>query len=1010
MFRALDATFLRATARAGTSPLPPLPAPDQSDDNAAQAHREWIRLAWGEAGFAAAVETASPALATRIEAILAGTVADADQIRRAAFAILRYDLRFDSRATPFGLFAGIAPVHFTDTPKVVTGSQHRALARPDAQHLHRLLAAIPHDRLRNATVLFNNLTAIQGERLVVLHQADRTASARPVALLRHTRATAAVQRLAAVPLGYTDLTAKLAAEFPSTAAPTIEQMLRTLVDHGVLLTRLHPPMSEPDPLAAAADALTGLGDAALQPVLRDGQRALHAVAAARDDGERRAALRGAARVLGVDGDRPALAVDLAVDLDVALPPVVAAEAERAASALLRLTPLPHGFRAWVDYHHQFLDRYGLGAVVPVKELINPVAGLGFPAGFRDSLFPRREPSLTDRDRTLIALAHEAVGTDRELDLAHGRIDQIAAEAVVAPPHVGITFHLRATGLDAVTAGRFTLGVDGAGRAVGTTAGRFLHLLDEADFDCVRQVWEHLPTSIAGAKRVQVSAPPLFTSAVNVARVPQVLGEFLALGEYPPPGTVPVKLDDLGVSADTERLFLIDRTDGSIVEPMVPNAVEPTTRMHPVQRFLAELPRARASVYTTFDWGAASALPALPRVRLGRSILTPARWRIRAAQLPARHRAWPEWAAAWQQLRDELAIPARVYLGEGDLRLRIDTTDPAHLALLRRDLDRHRTILVREAPGRDDFAWIDGRTHEITLPLAATAPPATQRTVPLLPVQVTTVDSEHPPGTGAWLYAKLHTHPGRMDGLLTDHIAPFARAIGLDWWFIRYLDPRPHLRVRLRLTAATGYGAAAERLGSWATEMRQRGLIAGLQLDTYTPESGRFGHGPAMAAAEGVFTADSLAALAQIRHAATAPDLARPLHAASLIDLTIAFTGSVDAAMAWLTRHVDRTGPPLDRTAARILTGLLAPHAADRELLAASPTGAAILDAWTQRTKAAARYRAALDADGHPTDAVLSALLHLHHIRAAGIDPAAEQAALKLARTAALARHSRRSRS
>ncbi|WP_051704175.1 lantibiotic dehydratase [Glycomyces sp. NRRL B-16210] len=1010
MFRAVDAGLVRATARATAATLPSLPSPERADADAARAQREWIRLAWRDVGFAAAVEVASPALAERIEAILTGVVVDPEQIRRVAFALLRYDLRFESRATPFGLFAGIAPVRLADTPKVLIGSKHRAVARPEALRLRRLTAPIVQGPLADLTVLFNNLASVQGGRLIVLSPAGRNEPGPIAATLRHTPATAAVQRLAAGPIRFADLAAKLTTEFAGTSASTVEAMLRALVDQGVLLTRLEPPMSEPDPLGSIAHGLGHAPQTVPQPMFQESHQALRAVGAAPGHDEQRAALREAARVLGREGDRPALAVDLALDLDVTLPSKVVAEAERAATALLRLTPLPRGFGPWAAYHLQFLERYGLGAVVRVGELVDPIAGLGFPAGFRDSLLSSPTTAITARDRALIALAHEAIRHEqREIELDTHGLDEIAAEAVTTPPHVGIAFHLRATDLDAVASGQFTLGVEGAGRAVGTTEGRFLHLLDPGDRARIQQVWDHLPTTMDGARRVQVSAPPLFTSTANVSRVPQAIGDFLALGEFPPPDANLISLADLAVSADAEHLFLVDLTDGTVVEPMVPNAVEPIIRMHPLQRFLAELPRARTSVYAKFDWGAAAALPVLPSVRLGRTLLAPVRWRLHAEQLPGKDRPWSEWASAWGSLRDDHQLPSRLYLGENDVRICIDLGDRAHLVLLRRELDRHRTVVLREAPSRADFGWIGGRAHEITLPLAATAPPAPQRLRPPGPPRLTTAEDEHLPGSGTWLYAKIHVHPARADELLTEHLARFAAETGLDWWFIRYLDPLPHLRVRFRLTAATGYGSLAERLGAWAGELRQRGLIAGLQLDTYTPEIGRYGPGPALTAAEEVFTVDSIAALAQIRHAAPAPGLGLVLRAASLIDLTIAFTGSVDHGMRWLLEHVDRSGPPLDRTAHTRLAELLDPHASGGQHLSASPSGSAVVDAWGQRARVVGRYRFALTTAEHPADPVLSALLHLHHIRVAGIDPGSEQATLKLARAAALAWQSRNRR-
>ena len=79
------------------------------------------------------------------------------------------------------------------------------------------------------------------------------------------------------------------------------------------------------------------------------------------------------------------------------------EAEKAAAILVRLAP-PRP--AWAAYHAAFTDRYGPGALVGVVELVDPDRGLGYPAGFRDSLF-RSDPLVTGRDMALATIAQKA---------------------------------------------------------------------------------------------------------------------------------------------------------------------------------------------------------------------------------------------------------------------------------------------------------------------------------------------------------------------------------------------------------------------------------------------------------------------------------------------------------------------------------------------------------------------------------------------------------------------------
>ncbi|MCD0446280.1 lantibiotic dehydratase [Glycomyces sp. A-F 0318] len=1021
MFRAVEAGLVRLSAHTPVASPPRLPDPERTGPEAAIAQREWIRTIWDHSDLAAAIAAAAPALAGRIAAIGAGAVTEPKQIRRAALALLRYRLRSESRATPFGLFAGIAPVHFASHPIANIGTAHQVIVRPDAILLHRIITELEHDLLPDLTVMANNLAAVQGERLVLLSHADSDESGPVAVSFRWTRAVESALRWAEDPIRFADLAAKLTAEFPRTPPDTITAMLRTMVVQGALITALRAPMTEADPLERLLNELKATTMASQHPLAaatRTAHQLLSSIQDFQSSGPSRPLLREAGELLGAAPHRPAFAIDLRIDAQLSLPPTVVAEAEHAATELQRLTRFPEGFPSWTAYHHQFLERYGLGQVVRVRELTDPVAGLGFPAGFRDSLFAGSEPPATNRDRALLRLAHEAVAGGRiEIDLAATatEIEGIAVASPTAPPHVGIAFHLRAADLDALAADRFTLVVEGAGRAVGTTEGRFLHLLDQADRDRIAQRWGELPTATLGASHVQLSGPPLWASTANVGRVPPVLPDLLALGEYPTEQRGALSLEDLAVTADAERLYLVNLATGGIVEPMVPNAVEPAIRLHPMQRFLAELPRAASSVYAMFDWGAAAALPVLPRVRSGRSILTVARWKITTRQLPAKDRSWSAWTAAWQQLQHGLQIPRILFLGDSDIRIRIDTADNAHLALMRHELDRHQAVVLREAPTDAELGWIGGRAHEITLPLARVAPPKPRpRHLELeAPLRPATVADEQLPGAGSWLYAKVYTHPGRFNDLLDQHLnalhATWPEAP--EWWFIRYKDPLPHLRLRYRLTDNTGYGAAVERLGAWAANLRRRGLISRLQLDTYMPETGRYGHGKAMRAAETVFAADTAAALAQIRHAATAPAITQALCAASLIDLVIAFTGSVDAGMDWLVDHVDRSGPPLDRDAAATLAGFLDPGSGSPTRLAAAASASGVLDAWQDRRRAVAAYRRELLINGRgDLDAVLSSLLHLHYIRAIDIDPESERACLRLARAAALAWRSRNRRS
>ncbi|MGH3936857.1 MAG: lantibiotic dehydratase [Pseudonocardiaceae bacterium] len=116
-----------ALLRAAAAPLDHAPDswPDPSDTEACRA---WLNQVCSRPDLAEAIRQASPTLADRLDAIHGGRAVEAKQVRRATVATVRYVLRATGRHTPFGLFAGVAPVPLGREAKVRWGVGHRAAA------------------------------------------------------------------------------------------------------------------------------------------------------------------------------------------------------------------------------------------------------------------------------------------------------------------------------------------------------------------------------------------------------------------------------------------------------------------------------------------------------------------------------------------------------------------------------------------------------------------------------------------------------------------------------------------------------------------------------------------------------------------------------------------------------------------------------------------------------------------------------------------------------------------
>lgn len=1036
-YRSCDAALLRAAVH--TDLRLPEPGGELGEEAEVEPWCGWLAQVWAQAPVAEAVTVASPVLAARIEAVCAGQRPGPGQVRRMVVSLARYLARMRGRATPFGLFAGVAPLRFGQQTSVRQTEGRHVRTRADAVWLAEVItrlescAALRH----RLPVQVNDLVSVREDRVTVSwqpHAGPRGRDASTQVSVRHSPAVQTVLDTARSPIQGGDLIAKLAAAFPDASLAAVEDMVAQLVACGVLITSVRPTSTDTDGLAHVLERLQDVEADELAEVapLVGELRAIQTQLATGDTpgcADRQTVIHRM-RALSDVADQP-LMVDLRLGGTVVLPTQVAAEAEAAAEALLRLSPHPAGHPAWREYHTRFVDRYGAGALVPVEQLADATAGLGVPAHYQEPFRQRAHWEMSRRDERLLALAQQAaLDGAHEIELDDNTLEGLAVGEVgdMRPaPHAELLAEVHAATADALTRGTFTLTVLGAGRTAPAMTGRFLDQLCEEDRQRMVDAYGRLPTTMEDALPAQLSFPPRHQRMENVTRAPRVLPEMIGLAEHRDDEQGRIPLRDLAVTADTERLYVVSLSRGRAVEPVVTNAAALHT-WPPIARLLFDVPRAHTAAMAPFAWGAASCLPFLPRVRYGRSVLAPARWRLPVDELPGPDAPWPGWMAALTGLRERLRLPTHVRVGTADRQLRLNLDEPMDLTLLRAHLDTARSnddraavragdkaddaATVTEAPTPAEHGWLAGRAHEIVIPVATATPPAPAPAAVTRPAAPRLIGREHGVLPGQRVaQAQLYGHPDHVDAILVDHLPRLLTELGEEsmWWFVRYRDPHPHLRLRLH-PPPDDYGATVVALGAWAAELRRRGLAGDLTLDTYHPETPRYGSGAALTAAEALFAADSAAARAQISTQTAASQVhRRALTAASMVDYAAAMAGGQSAGMRWLMdRRPNGGGRRLAREevdqAAR-----LADPADDHAALRALASGDTLAQAWQARHRAAAAYVSCLvrDPAAPSPEAMTESLLHLHHNRALGIDPDGEQLTDRMPRAVALAWSARR---
>ncbi|KAA8886163.1 hypothetical protein F3087_26575 [Nocardia colli] len=806
---------------------------------------------------------------------------DARARGRLSRKLQRYLIRMSSRPTPFGLFAGVGLANWGEhTDLALADAPAIVRTRPDMGWLLDFVRQLEQraEVRSQLSVFANPSTFTQADRVFLSERAaiGEDAKAGQSISLRATPAVLRALDCARTPLPYGRLVEELSTEFgvgTAKAARLVDQ----LCEQTLLLTDLRPPLTAAEPagyvarrlaeIPAAADDSAALGD--LLEQLDAWDRLDHDQAAA---GYPKLVAQ-ARSVHSAPTPKGPFQTDMATPLAGSMVNhAVADEAARAAELLLRLSNWPTGLSHLDKYRASFMDRYGAEREVGLLELIDPEIGLGAP-GRAD----RTEPEDAARQlrlRTLTELALDAIRDRRqvvELDPATiAKLELQPIDLAKVPPSLDISLFVVAESAAAVDAGDFqvVVGPNMGAAAAGRVLGRFADLIGPRAEAALRTAAAAEAHSRPGRLWAEVSYYPLPGRLANVAIRPAVREWELASDTTPGvPADRVVPLSELVVGLHDGRFVVrwpqVDQEVVACAGHMLNAEVAPAAL-----RFLDEISRAGKPVAAPFHWGPVAGFPFLPRVQVGRIVLAPARWRLTIEERTAKSAAaftefFDRWRARWQP-------PRYVYLALSDHRLLLDLDSPAQVEQIRTEGRGVQEIYLHEALPAPDQAWLPGPDghyiSEVVVPVvldahetrdtAAAPVRAARKSVPPI------ADRVHPPGSD-WLFAKLYHVPTFEEDLLAEQIRAFCAQTLADgsaqsWFFIRYTDPDPHLRIRWHGDPDGLADRLAPALLRWGAALVDKGFCRRVVLDTYDQEVERYGGTAGIAVAEELFAADSVA--------------------------------------------------------------------------------------------------------------------------------------------------------
>lgn len=732
-------------------------------------------------------------------------------------ALQNYAGRYLFRATPFGAFAGIGYLKFSETGK-------NACLTPIGITLTSIGEEIEQsskDKITSSNVFIDDLVVDDGCRNWVLSP-NSDGSFKQQYSIRSTSLLELVKTHAKKPVNFQSLS-KLVQEKTNADRKSSQKYLSTLIELGVLKAEEGQTESYTQnfSLGRSRDTLLELLDNAEDQA--------------------------------VD-----MRIDCTTSFDSEEVKVLTKLAELAANSLCRyrvsIPENPH----LSQYRSFLVDRYGDSAVIPLTTLFNPGIGAGSPNNYRAP--GRSTPISSDykaaaRDEDENKLALRKLAQSKSEQLFNSRLRGFLLRGTQLPGTTYIDTLADIHGKSVIEGGiaKFVLTETGCSPH-SKAISRFFRLFQESDETASATAQYRINREGDRVKNYLVEFDPPTTSAKYVSKTERFPdARYVFIGKGLKGG---IGLSDIGVKVRSDGMFLIDMRNGQEVVFDQQSMLNPLSAPD-IVRFLLDVSSERCLQPVAFSWmGLETEFDYLPRVEIDDVVFSRARWSYQYS-VDGTYDDFKLWTQS-------VGLPAVGFDATGDNLAPVDLSDDKSLmALWERHAARKTDVIICECIGNEVDSKVASPFLEYVIPVQCTlsvGEPNTEHKISDPKVvdggsevfQSPSVVSNQREET-IWPNEKWARHDFFMNEVyfdsalfcIQDAFASLKETLQrdrLDWYYVRYGEGGNHLRIRCDAPLAVGdeSGLKGIDLHAWLLDaLSQSVVVKNSRISAYRPEYERY---------------------------------------------------------------------------------------------------------------------------------------------------------------------------
>ena len=771
-------------------------------------------------------------------------------------SLYQYAVRMSTRATPFGLFSFVASGNWSEKTNATFDIKSlKKQARPDMQWLWNVLQKHYQDDYFTTSlpVKAHPLITFQGQRASIDYRyfSSHDTPAKPVSI-RATSLIRSILSLAHEAISFDKLWEAL--KSPDLDKEKTLELVQKLLQEQFLLPGDIPSLLSSCPWKTVS---TYIPTSIIQKIDLYNSNSIEQEDALFDSIQD--------EMQAVAQSKNMLQVDLVhTRSKFQLPTSVKDELEKAMSVWWKISTGLKPVSPLKRYFGRFLEKYGTCRTVPLLELLSQDKGLG---SFEQTPHPSESKFATIWKKWLQQEWQRCIKTDqKEIVLTEEILDRLFTLSHTMPSDpkeamnsFELFCHVVAESEEQIDNREFLVHFSDLTWQAGSAFGRFLPLFDTEFHESLSTLYCQEEKLDPGTLYVMPSYWPASVRYANVAT--QTCVSDFKLDIFGKKDASCLSLSDIYVGVTQSRFYLTLKEGGREVILRPGNMLNPKSAPLALQ-FMRLVSLERSNKVLLFSLPESlQETSYMPRVRFHKTLLAAAKWRFDTTFVHNEShdciaKRFTEWADRWH-------LPTQCTLVHEDQLLLINRTDPVCMDEIIQKCRKGHTLEFSE-PIQSFWATSQRGHHftEIVVPFVKNMSFSKKEpSVVACSYHAISPDIRWKLPGSEWLSAKFYLQPDKKNSFLLEQLYTLIQKSNLsNWFFVRYNDPEPHIRLRIKLSSLHDLTETLSSIQHSALEWLQEGYIQNMVFSPYEREIERYGGIELIDTIEELFHIDSMTVL------------------------------------------------------------------------------------------------------------------------------------------------------